>query len=1027
MYFDFSSPDEQSIPSEIPVARQLIESGDMAAKLARPQLVSAFQRRESILRAASFAAEKFLSGHWEEHADAVLAKLGQATDVSRVYLFQSQLDHESNTWRHFYRHEWVANEICPQIDNPELQGICFEEQGLGRWRQLLENGRVVSGTKGNFPNDESPLLEDVASVLIVPVKDGDQWWGFLGFDECRVPRQWDENDIEALTLAAGILGAAITRHSSDEALRLSEREMRALFDAMSDAIFVIDREGTYLKISTANEGLLYRPGDSMLGKTITSVIGGELGEHFLRTVRNVLSSGQSHRIEYPLCIQNRELWFSASISPLSEETVLWVARDISEIHEARETLREREYFFRLIAENANDAIAILRPDGSYVFISPAVERIMGYSMAEMASTPAFDHVHPDDLSAVKNAFERLISEPGRSDTATYRAIIKDGTCIWMESSGRSVLNQRGELEIYLISRDISERRATEERLLLAERKYRSIFENAVEGIFQTTEDGKYIDANPSLARIYGYSSAEELQEQLTNVGAQLYVEPRQRDEFIAQMRKFKSVSNFESQVRRKDGTVIWISENARAVYDEHGKLLYYEGTVEDITGRKVAEEQLLHNALHDRLTGLSNRALFMDRLTQAFGRLKRHPESLFAVLFLDFDRFKNINDSLGHMAGDELLVSIAERLQRCLRPGDTVSRLGGDEFAVLLEDVNGQEDAIAVAERIQKEVAQPFTLVGQEVFSSASIGIALGHKEYEKPEDLLRDADMAMYRAKALGKARHEVFDTGMHIHAVALLQLETDLRWAIEREEFRLHYQPIVSLETGQITGFEALIRWQHPERGLVLPSEFIPIAEETGWIVPMGRWVLAEACHQLKAWQEATEANPPLTMSVNLSSKQFSQNDLIDYIEELLTNIGLPSNCLKLEITESAIMENAQSVTDRLLRLRSLGVRLGLDDFGTGYSSLSYLHRFPLDTLKIDRSFIARMDEGGEKSEIVRTIVTLGKNLSMNVVAEGVESYGQLQQLRDLSCSQGQGFFFARPLAAEEAFRLLKGQPSW
>lgn len=417
----------------------------------------------------------------------------------------------------------------------------------------------------------------------------------------------------------------------------------------------------------------------------------------------------------------------------------------------------------------------------------------------------------------------------------------------------------------------------------------------------------------------------------------------------------------------------------------------------------------------------------MDRLAQAFSRLKRNPEFLFGVLFLDFDRFKNINDSLGHMAGDELLIDIAERLQRCLRPGDTVSRLGGDEFAILLEDVSDEAHAIAVAERIQKEVAQPFTLVGQEVFTSASIGIALGHDGYDKPEDLLRDADMAMYRAKALGKARHEVFDSGMHIHAVALLQLETDLRWAIERREFRLHYQPIVSLETGRINGFEALIRWEHPERGLVQPSEFIPIAEETGWIVPMGRWVLEQACQQLKTWQNEIDADPPLTMSVNLSGKQFSQQDLISDIEAVLKANQLQPGSLKLEITESAIMENAQAVTDRLVKLRNLGVQLGLDDFGTGYSSLSYLHRFPLDTLKIDRSFIARMGEGGDNSEIVRTIVTLGKNLSMNIVAEGVESPEQLQHLRDLDCTQGQGYFFARPLAAEEAFALLSGAPNW
>ena len=518
---------------------------------------------------------------------------------------------------------------------------------------------------------------------------------------------------------------------------------------------------------------------------------------------------------------------------------------------------------------------------------------------------------------------------------------------------------------------------------------------------------------------------DELRSTFSDIAGQLYVDPNRRAEFVQLMDEAGEVSNFESQIRRKDGELIWISENARVVREGNGAVSYYEGTVEDITATRESKERLLHDALHDRLTGLSNRALFMDRLEQKFAHLERKPDSLFAVLFLDFDRFKNINDSLGHLAGDQLLKAISGRLQECLRPGDTVSRFGGDEFAILLENVTELSDATIVAERVQRAMSSPFQLGSQQVFSSASIGIALGHSEYERAEDLLRDADMAMYRAKARGKARHEVFDAEMHTRAVALLQLETDLRWAIERDEFRLYYQPIVNLADGAVIGFEALIRWQHPQRGLVSPAEFIPIAEETGWIVPIGRWVLEEACAQLARWQAETKA--PLSMSVNLSGKQFSQPDLIELVETIIRESGIAPNSLKLEITESAIMEDAQIVTTRLLQLRKLGVQLGLDDFGTGYSSLSYLHRFPLDTLKIDRSFVARLLEDGENREIVRTIVTLGKNLGMNVVAEGVEEAQQLSDLRDLDCQHGQGYLFARPLPADEAILVLRDKPDW
>jgi diguanylate cyclase (GGDEF)-like protein/PAS domain S-box-containing protein len=1103
------------------------------------------QRREGVLMAASFAAGRFLTGDWRTHIDEVLEQLGVAADVSRVYIFENHLNAASEKVCS-QRYEWCAESVTACLQAPEWQETPLAEGWFAEWARQLEMGQVVGGDVRLLPEPHRQNLEplDVRSLVIVPIFSDDRWWGYIGFDECRTERLWDAAEEEVLRLVADLIGAAVSHSRASAALRESEAELRAIFAAMRDVILVIDHEYRYQKIAPTDPSLLYKPPHELLGRTLHETFSQEIADRFAAYIDEVLKTGRTLRAEYSLCIDERNIWFEASITRLNHQAVVLVARDITEnieakrlfqqqaaamnasmdgmailtseghfvflneacvkmfgyaraeqlmgkswellyppaeqrrfngeivpqfmsegqwrgsavgrrrngtqfpqeislnqiadgsiicvvrditeAHAAQEALRESEARFRLLAENSTDLISRLGLDGKFLYASPACHHLLGYTAEQMLLRTHFEITHPGDLKRTQTW--HLEVQAGHDSVLEYRMLRSDGSFVWFETHARAIRDVDGAvIEIQTVSRDITERRHAEEALRQAEVKYRSIFENAVEGIFQTTPDGRYMDANPSLARIYGYESSEDLIRALTDIGRQLYVEPLRRAEFVRLMNEQGRVSDFESQIYRRDGEIIWISENARAVYDDEGRLLFYEGTVEDITKRKVAEEQLMHDALHDKLTGLANRVLFMDRLGQAMARLKRYPENLFAVLFLDFDRFKNVNDSLGHLAGDQFLINVSKRLSFCLRPGDTIARLGGDEFAILLEAVKGVEDATIVAERIQRELKHPFRLAGQSLFSSASIGIALANPEYARAEDLLRDADMAMYRAKALGKARHEVFDAGMHTRAVALLQLETDLRWAIERKEFHLLYQPIVSLDDGHIVGFEALIRWRHPERGIVSPNEFIPVAEETGFIVPIGQWVLEEACNQLAQWQAKHPADPPLYMAVNLSGRQFSQPDLIENIERVLREHQLPPNSLKLEITESAIMENAEAVTERLLHLRALGVRLGLDDFGTGYSSLSYLHRFPLDTLKIDRSFVSRMLEGGENREIVRTIVALGRNLNMDVIAEGVEGEAQLSDLRRLECAHGQGFYFARPLAADHAAQMLIENPRW
>ncbi len=438
----------------------------------------------------------------------------------------------------------------------------------------------------------------------------------------------------------------------------------------------------------------------------------------------------------------------------------------------------------------------------------------------------------------------------------------------------------------------------------------------------------------------------------------------------------------------------------------------------EIQERKAAEQRLQFQAHRDALTGLANRALLMDHLEGTLARSRRQLGTTFAVLMLDIDRFKVVNDSLGHVVGDRLLVAIAERLTRCLREVDTAARLGGDEFAILLDGIGDLKDATRTAERIQRALTEPFILDGKEILATASIGIAMMDARYILAEELLRDADAAMYRAKEEGRARCQVFDREMHTTVMAQLRLEGDLCKAVERNELVLHYQPIVSVKDGSLVGFEALVRWNHPERGLVHPGEFIGLAEETGLIRPLGRWVMTEACRQLAEW---TSIRPDLSMSVNLSPFEFAQRDLVDEIEATIAQAQIDPRQLKLEITESAIMQRVAVVQPMLTRLRDRGISISLDDFGTGYSCLSYLHEFPVTTLKIDRSFVQRIGTENERPAILRGIVMLARNLDIEVIAEGVETEGQLAQLRHLECEHAQGFYFSHPLDAEAARKRL------
>jgi diguanylate cyclase (GGDEF)-like protein/PAS domain S-box-containing protein len=503
------------------------------------------------------------------------------------------------------------------------------------------------------------------------------------------------------------------------------------------------------------------------------------------------------------------------------------------------------------------------------------------------------------------------------------------------------------------------------------------------------------------------------------------IHPADRDNFHSRLKAHLDgyTDNFESEHRIsvKDGEYRWVLSRGMAMRNSDEIATRIAGSLADITERKQAEEQLLHNALHDALTGLPNRALFMDRLKDLMKQARRYKDRSFAVMFLDLDRFKNLNDSLGHTIGDSLLKTMASRLEKCLRSGYTVARLGGDEFAVLLDQVNDADDAVRVANRIQEALKKPITLKGYVLFTTASIGIALGGSKGQKPEDLLRDADTAMYRAKVKGRGRCQVFDGEMHESAMALLKLEMGLRQAIESGEFELYYQPIISLKTGAITGAEALLRWSHPHRGLILPDSFMPVLEDTGLIKSIGWSMLRKACNQVLIWDSLFHNHPPLTLSMNFSASQIAQDDFVEQLSTILQETGLDAGRLHLEITENVIMQDVEFAAAVLGRLRELNVQVHIDDFGTGYSSLGALHRFPIDALKIDRLFMEMSDVDNENTEVIQSMVTLAHNLGVDVIAEGVETEAQLEYLQTLGCDYGQGYYFCEPTSQLEQIRTL------
>lgn len=664
----------------------------------------------------------------------------------------------------------------------------------------------------------------------------------------------------------------------------------------------------------------------------------------------------------------------------------------------------------------------IRDFGTMEFVSEGCLELTGYHPDELILNKDLaycDITHPDDLVHANTAIQASL-EARNSYSIEYRIIRSDGAIRWVSERGLGIVDENGQhLAIEGFIQDITDRVCTHNALHEVLRRYRSIFEHATEGIFQTAPNGCYIDANPALARIYHYATPEVMIAALQDIQHQLYVDPSRRDEFMRIMSISGFVRNFESQVYRQDGGIIWISENARAVKNENGEIQFYEGTVVDITERKNHEEALQHQANHDTLTNLPNRILLMDRIESAINKAKYEAQKV-AIVFVDLDHFKLINDSLGHHVGDRLLLEISSRLSACIRSQDTVARLGGDEFILVLTEQIDEPNVAKIIQRLLDSIAEPWINDQHEYSLSCSIGISCFPRDGDTAEALLQCADAAMYKAKDAGRNTFHLYQPELSTAATGRLELINDLRHALENQELRVYYQPRVDATNGRIVGAEALIRWQHPEKGLIPPDKFIPIAEETGLIIPIGQWVLDEACRQNRAWQDA--GLPPICVSVNLSPIQFRQPNLIDSISNTLQQTNLAANFLELELTESFFMQDLERINITITALKALGVALAIDDFGTGYSSLSYLKRFPVNHLKIDKSFVQEIASNPDDAAIVRAIITLGHELGLKVVAEGVETLENYEFMQQHQCDEIQGYYFSRPVPAPDMEKLLR-----
>jgi diguanylate cyclase (GGDEF)-like protein/PAS domain S-box-containing protein len=683
-------------------------------------------------------------------------------------------------------------------------------------------------------------------------------------------------------------------------------------------------------------------------------------------------------------------------------------------------LRRSEARLQAMLRDSHDLIAVIDGEGRLTYANPAAERLFGRRVPPLLGHDPFHFLHPEDRDRAVALFYESIQRPGETERIEVRAQHEDGSWRTLDVQGTNLLDDPAIEGFVLTCHDMTARQRADAELREAQERFRSAFDHAPIGMALIAPDGRCFRVNRALAQMVGRADDE-----LTGVSLLALTHPEDRAEVGETMQRALagtgSAYRIDQRYLHADGRPVWVSHSGSIVRTLEGQPLYFVCQIEDVTERRARGELLAHQAIHDPLTGLPNRVLFVDRLQRAL--IDAEPDEQVAVLFLDLDHFKVVNDSLGHPAGDRLLVALADRLRATIRPSDTVARFGGDEFTVLCAAVPDEATALELARRLSDAVSKPIALAEGEVFVTASVGITMSGTELETPETLLRNADAAMYRAKEQGRARAELFRADAHHQAVRHLRTGNELHRALERGELRMHYQPIISLETARISGFEALLRWEHPKRGLVGPDEFVGLAEETGLVVPIGSWALEESCRQAEYWH-SHGAN--VTISVNLSPRQLAEPGLPSDVARVLQATRVNPTLVWLEITETALMRDAESAVRALGALRSLGVHLAVDDFGTGYSSMTYLKRFPVEALKVDRTFVDGLGREPEDSAICTAVVSLAHALGLRAVAEGVETPEQLAELRVLGCELAQGYLFGRP-APPDTFGDRPDQHQW
>lgn len=844
------------------------------------------------------------------------------------------------------------------------------------------------------------------------------------------PQRNDHGDVVWDTLILDVSDrhrVEVQRHAAELALQQSEYRYRQMVQSQTDFLL---RSLPDTTITFANESLCH-----VLGVTMAEIVGQQwidfaneddlakeetldrLAEltpkhpTFMAINRDRRSDGQEGWTQ----------WVNQGIFNDQGELVevQSVGRDITALKQAETALQESEVLFRSLFEQVRVGIIFCDVEGQLLRVNRKYCEITGYSAEELVGTYWLALSEGSDRQQSDQRFTQLMAGVTHSFIQEERYTRKDGAQIWVEITTSRIenLKQQSQLIVGIVD-DISDRKRAEFNLAESEARFRLVSENMSDLVCIHGPEGHYLYVTPSSLLMLGYHPNELLGRNFYN-----FCHPEDQDRIKKAFCRPHPVGKpvpITYRICKKSGKYIWLETFTKCLLDLEGKIRHIQSTSREVSDRIKIEEQLRYDARHDALTGLPNRSFLMERLRAAELQAKADPNFIFAVLFLDLDQFKVINDSLGHFMGDQLLVAIANQLQLLMGANHFVSRLGGDEFIILLEDLEGIETAINLAEQILNNLRSPLIFGERDIFISTSIGIALWDRTLLKADDLIRNADIAMYRAKVGGRSRYAIFDPAMHLQVINRLQLENDLRKALERQQLLLFYQPIVSLANQEIIGFEALVRWQHPSRGMIPPDQFITIAEETGLIVPIGAWILATACQQLAQWQQQFAYR--LKMSVNLSLKQLQESILIQQINEVIATTGIRCEDLTLEITESMLVQNVAGTCALLTQIREKGIQISIDDFGTGYSSLSYLYQLPLDFLKIDRTFVQQMQAGSKNQIIAELIIALSNVLELQAIAEGIETPQQLQWLQALECELGQGYLFSRPLSAQGATELLQ-----